>query len=74
MMEQQGMQAAMAAMGGGAGANQRGPNVGACFQLALLAAGQGNDQEAANYLRQIITAMKSMVATGGAGAGAGDGS
>ena len=58
-------------LGGAGGANQRGSDVGACFQLALLAAGQGNDQEAGAYLRKIITAMKAMVQPGEAGAGAG---
>ena len=71
MMDQQAMQAAVGAMGGAAGANRRGSDVGACFQLALLAAAQGNDQEAGDYLRQVITAMKAMVQTGGPGAGAG---
>lgn len=49
----------------------RGSAVGACFQLALLAAAQGNDKEAGDYLREIITAMKSMVRPGGADAGVG---
>ena len=61
----------LGAEGGAAGANRRGPDVGACFQLALLAAGQDNDQEAGAYLRMIITAMKAMVQPGGDDAGAG---
>ena len=61
----------LGAEGVAAGANKRGPDVGACFQLALLAAAQGNDQEAATYLRKIITAMKAMVQPGEADAGAG---
>ena len=40
---------------------KRPPEIGACFQLALLAAGQGNDNEAGQYLRQIIVAMKASV-------------
>lgn len=44
-------------------------DVGACFQLALLAAGQGNDKEAGDYLRQIIGSMKAMVQPGGSDAG-----
>lgn len=71
MMDPQAMQAAMGAAGGAAGANQRGPDVGACFQLALLAAAQNNDQEAGAYLRKIITAMKAMVQPGETDAGAG---
>jgi len=71
MMDPAAAERLMGAVGGAAGANRRGSDVGACFQLALLAAAQGNDQEAGDYLRQIITAMKSMVQTGGAGAAAG---
>ena len=41
-------------------AAKRPPEIGACFQLALLAAGQNNDTEAGQYLRQIIVAMKAM--------------
>lgn len=41
-------------------AGGRPPEIGACFQLALLAAGQNNDAEAGQYLRQIIVAMKTM--------------
>ena len=41
-------------------AGRRPPEIGACFQLALLAAGQNNDAEAGQYLRQIIVAMKVM--------------
>lgn len=52
-------------------AGRRNPDVGACFQLALLAADKGDDQEAGGYLRQIIAGMKVMVQTGGTGAGAG---
>lgn len=48
-----------------------GSSIGACFQLALLAAGQGNDQEAGAYLRQVIAAMKGMVQPGGSDAGSG---
>ena len=51
--------------------DRRGGDVGACFQLALLAAGQGNDKEAGDYLRQIVAAMKSMVKPGGPDAGSG---
>ena len=62
--------ARLAGVGGGAQpGDTRRSDVGACFQLALLAAGQGNDQEAGEYLRQIITSMKSMVRTGGSDAG-----
>lgn len=46
-----------------------GSGVGACFQLALLAAGQNNDQEAGDYLREIIASMKKMVPRGEADAG-----
>ena len=59
------------AMGGAAAGDRRGSDVGACFQLALLAAAQGNDQEAGDYLRQIIAAMKGMVRSGETGAGSG---
>ncbi|KKN36991.1 hypothetical protein LCGC14_0768020 [marine sediment metagenome] len=45
--------------------------VGPSFQLALLAAAQGNDQEAGDYLRQIAAAMKAMVRPGAMDAGAG---
>ena len=48
-----------------------GSNIGACFQLALLAAGQGNDQEAGEYLRQIIAGMKALVKPGAPDAGDG---
>ena len=41
---------------------RRPPEIGACFQLALLAAGQNNDAEAGQYLRQIIVAMKALAA------------
>ena len=57
--------------GGAAGANRRGPDVGACFQLALLAAAQNNDQEAGAYLRRIIGSMKAMVQPEGTDAGVG---
>lgn len=60
--------------GGGAGpgaGDRRGSDVGACFQLALLAAAQGNDKEAGDYLRQIIASMKAMTHPGGADAGGG---
>lgn len=60
---------AAGAQGGPAAAERRGSDVGACFQLALLAAGQGNDKEAGDYLRQIIASMKSMVQPGGSDAG-----
>jgi len=59
------------AAGGGPAGDRRGSAVGACFQLALLAAAQGNDQEAGDYLRQIITSMKGMVKPGGTDAGSG---
>lgn len=66
--------AALANIAGGGGAAKPGDprrsDVGACFQLALLAAGQGNDQEAGAYLRQIIASMKTMVQPGGTDAGA----
>ena len=59
------------AMGGAVSEDRRRPDIGACFQLALLAAAQGNDQEAGDYLRQIISAMKGMVRPGGTDAGSG---
>jgi len=61
----------LGAEGGAPSRDQRGPDVGACFQLALLAAAQNNDQEAGAYLRKIITAMKAMVQPGESDAGAG---
>lgn len=67
--------AALARLAGAAGgvpaAGPQRSDIGACFQLALLAAGQGNDQEAGAYLRQIITSMKAMVQPGGTNAGSG---
>lgn len=64
--------AAIRALGGGQSTSgtpvDRSSAIGARFQLALLAAAQGNDQEAGDYLREIITAMKSMVRPGGADA------
>ncbi len=74
MMDPATMASAMGGAGGLPAAKPSGANVGACFQLALLAAGQGNDQEAGNYLRQIIASMKTMVPMGEPGAGAGQGS
>jgi len=59
------------AAGGGLGGGPGRSDVGACFQLALLAAAQNNDQEAGDYLRQIITAMKAMVKPGEPDAGRG---
>jgi len=62
--------ARLAGVGGGIPpGDPRRSDVGACFQLALLAAAQGNDQEAGEYLRQIITAMKAMVRPGETDAG-----
>ena len=62
--------ARLAGVGGGAQpGDPRRSDVGACFQLTLLAAGQNNDQEAGDYLRQIITSMKAMVQPGGSDAG-----
>lgn len=46
--------------GGGPAPDERPSAIGPCFQLALMAASQGNDQEAGEYLRQIIVAMKAM--------------
>lgn len=43
----------------------RRPDIGACFQLALIAAAERNDQEAGEYLRQIIASMKAMAKPGG---------
>lgn len=39
---------------------QRRGDIGATFQIALLAAAEGNDLEAANCLRRIIREMKTM--------------
>lgn len=62
----------LAGAGGGApSGDQRRSDVGACFQLALLAAAQGNDQEAGDYLRRIIAAMKVMAGPGGTDVGVG---
>lgn len=60
-----------AGLGEGAGPGQGGADVGACFQLALLAAGQGNDKEAGDYLRELIVALKRRVGKAGSDAGAG---
>ena len=59
------------AMGGPASRDQRHPDIGACFQLALLAAVQHNDQEAGDYLRRVISAMKEMAGPGETDAGSG---
>lgn len=48
-----------AAAGGDAGQDRR-PDIGACFQLALISAAERNDEEAADYLRKIIASMKAM--------------
>ena len=65
--------AALARLANAAGAGPSGgqgrSDIGACFQLALLAAAQNNDQEAGGYLRQVIAAMKAMVSAGGSDAG-----
>ncbi|KKM24966.1 hypothetical protein LCGC14_1599760 [marine sediment metagenome] len=70
MLDPNPYRAAAAGLPGGPTGERRGSDVGACFQLALLAAGQGNDKEAGDYLRQIVTAMKAMVKPGGSDAGA----
>jgi hypothetical protein len=50
------------AMSTGAGVPKQGrpPDIGVCFQLALLAAAEHNDEEVGGYIRQIIKAMKAM--------------
>ena len=64
--------ARQAGVGGGLPpGDPRRSDVGACFQLALLAAGQGNDQEAGEYLRKVIASMKAMVQPRGTDAGDG---
>lgn len=42
----------------------RRPDVGALFQLALLAAAEGNDQEAGDYLRKVVQVLKASVREG----------
>ncbi len=71
MMDPAAAERLLRAGGGAASGDQRGSDVGACFQLALLSAAQNNDQEAGAYLRKIITSMKAMVQPGGTDAAAG---
>jgi hypothetical protein len=64
IMDPAALRTGMDAATGGVRRQDRGPDIGACFQLALIAAAEGNDQEAATYLRQIIAAMKAMAVPG----------